>query len=427
MFYKIIILFYYLKTKYFHNFANRAALEKWQENKINKIILRVIAKSQFYNGYIKNPYCSPLSGLPPINKTVMMDNFDDFNTARIKLEEALKIAAKAEEDRNFSPKLGKYSVGLSSGTSGIRGVFLVSPFEQAKWCGTILGKMLPCSIFRRQKIAFFLRADNNLYESIKSNSLNFCFFDLKKDVNENIKRLGEFQPNILVAPPSMLNLIAEAQQSGDINIYPYKIISVADVLYADTAGKLESVFKQKIHQIYQATEGLIACTCKCGRLHLNEDILSVRKKYLDKPSGRFIPIITDFNRITQPIINYELNDILVESTEKCLCGSVFTGIEKIEGRCDDILYYTDNKGVKHTVFPDFIIRTILKHIPKAGDFLFAQTDINTAVLFLETNECSEGLLQALKEIIPIEITVEALQRPANLSVKRKRVVRKFNP
>ena len=126
MFYKIIILFYYLKTKYFHNFANRAALEKWQENKINKIILRVIAKSQFYNGYIKNPYCSPLSGLPPINKTVMMDNFDDFNTARIKLEEALKIAAKAEEDRNFSPKLGKYSVGLSSGTSGIRtSIFVV--------------------------------------------------------------------------------------------------------------------------------------------------------------------------------------------------------------------------------------------------------------------------------------------------------------
>jgi len=423
---KFLILFYYIKTKYFHNFTDRVALQKWQKNKIRKFISKTLDRSPFYKEYFKDCRQSSVGEWPLVNKKMMMDNFDNFNTADIKLKDALEVAMKAEEDRNFTPKLGKYSVGLSSGTSGIRGVFLISPLEQAKWCGTILAKMLPYSIFKKQKIAFFLRADNNLYEIVKSRQINFRFFDLKKDIKHNLQELNKFQPDILVAPPNMLRIIAQAHEEGSIFVSPIKIISVADILYEDIKSKLENIFKQKVHQVYQATEGFIACTCKYGHLHLNEDIISVRRKYCDKESGRFIPVVTDFNRTTQPVINYELNDILVEDKTKCLCGSPFVVIKKIEGRSDDILCYIDREEARHIVFPDFIIREILKYMPNAEDFLFRQTDINNAVLFLSENEDSGMLLKSLNEIIPINITIEPLARPLDLSLKQKRVSREFN-
>lgn len=425
MFNKIIILFYYLKTKYFQHFADRATLLNWQKKKIKRFLPKIISKSPFYQKYFQGKEGAPLETLPLINKEVMMTHFDEFNTASIKLSQAMSLAEKAEADRNFTPKLGRYSVGLSSGTSGRRGVFLISPFEQGKWCGTILGKMLPGSIFEKQKIAFFLRADNNLYESIKSRRINFKFFDLKKDPAANLQRLHAFQPDILAAPPQMLRLITQAQERGDISISPIKIISVADVLYADLQAKMERVFKQKIHQVYQATEGLLGCTCQYGNLHLNEDILAVRKKYIDKQSGRFIPIITDFNRTTQPIINYELNDILIENTQPCPCGSPFLRIQSIEGRADDILVYKDKTGAEKIVFPDFIVRALLKHLPAGEEFLFEQQTPSQAVLYLSCPVDQDILLQALHSIIPIQITIRPFEPCKDLSLKQKRVKRNF--
>ncbi|MFW2308254.1 adenylate synthase, partial [Aliarcobacter butzleri] len=76
---------------------------------------------------------------------------------------------------------------------------------------------------------------------------------------------------------------------------------------------------------------------KEGNLHLNEDIVYIEKDWIDEKSGRFSPIITDFNRKSQPIIRYKLDDILILEKQSCPCGCVFTRIKKIEGRCDDIL------------------------------------------------------------------------------------------
>jgi len=65
-------------------------------------------------------------------------------------------------------------------------------------------------------------------------------------------------------------------------------------------------------------------------MHLNEDILIFQREYIDKSTGRFMLIITDFRRTAQPIIRDRLNDILLENTEPCQCGSLFRRIEKIE-------------------------------------------------------------------------------------------------
>src|SRR5262249_38661169 len=138
------------------------------------------------------------SRLPPIGKAEMMANFDRFNTAGIRREEAMGTALRAETGRDFRPTLNGLTGGLSSGTSGHRGLFLVSPAEQAGWAGVLLARALPALHPRSYRIALFLRSNSNLYERLGSRWLQFRWFDLMTPLEKAIQELNSFRPDILV-------------------------------------------------------------------------------------------------------------------------------------------------------------------------------------------------------------------------------------
>lgn len=311
------------------------------------------------------PYMNEISSrqwvhLPIIDKEIMMEHFDTLNTAAITKEQAFQITFEAERTRNFSPTIHNITIGLSSGTSGNRGIFLVSEEERYLWAGSILAKVLPSSILKKQTIAFFLRANSNLYETTKNKRISFHFFDLLDHFETHIKRLNEIRPTILIAPPSMLRKIAEWKEGGHIHITPKKVVSVAEVLEDLDREYIQLVFQQVVHQIYQCTEGFLATTCKQGTLHMNEDLVYIDKEYVDKGRGIFVPIITDFSRKTQPIIRYRLNDLLIEKKQPCACGSPFLALERIDGRCDDIFIGRGKTTAKEiSLFPDFIRRAVM--------------------------------------------------------------------
>jgi putative adenylate-forming enzyme len=355
-----ILLSYWKTRKNMKSFSNREQLLSWQNKKVKKYFKYILPKSEFYREFYKDINLDNWQSLPEIDKAIMMKNFDKLNTSGIKKDNAFRLAFKSEKTRDFSPKIKNITIGLSSGTSGSRGLFLVSDKERALWAGAILAKTLPFSIFKEQKIAFFLRANSNLYDTVKSNKIQFEFFDLLDTIDNHINRLNSFQPDIVVAPSSMLLILSKMKENKSLVINPIKVISVAEVLDTLDEKYIIKQFNQIVHQIYQCTEGFLATTCEYGTLHLNEDLLIIQKDYLDEHLGKFSPIITDFSRTTQPIIRYKLNDILTEKKDICKCGSVFTAIESIEGRCDDIFYLQsikDNESIP--IFPDFIRRAII--------------------------------------------------------------------
>jgi putative adenylate-forming enzyme len=354
------ILWHYLLTKYARRFSSRKELLEWQDKKIRNFLEKILPKSPFYRDYYQGLDIHNWQQFSIIDKSVMMANFDDLNTVGIKKSEAFTLATEAEKTRNFSSTLQGYTVGLSSGTSGNRGLFIVSQPEQQAWAGTILAKALPQFILTPQRIAFFLRANSNLYETVKRQRIQFEYFDLFSSVESHIERLNQVSPTILVAPPSMLRLLADAHLTGNLNIAPLKIVSVAEVLDPLDERYIGNYFGQTVHQLYQCTEGFLGSTCEYGTLHMNEDILVIQKDYIDKDAGKFMPIITDFNRKTQPIIRYRLDDILTERQTPCSCGSVFTALESVEGRRDDIFWLPNQTGERLIpMFPDFIRRAII--------------------------------------------------------------------
>ncbi len=390
------ILWHYLITKYGRQFSNREQLLRWQNNQVIKLLKKTLPKSQFYRHHYQGLDIKNWQQFPIINKALMMANFDNLNTVGIRKKEAFGLANEAEKTRDFSPTIKGYTIGLSSGTSGNRGLFLVSAAEQKKWAGTILAKALPQPILIPQKIAFFLRANSNLYETVQRQRIQLEYFSLFSSLEDHIQRLNELQPTILVAPPSMLRFLAEAKLNNELKILPIKIISVAEVLEPLDKQYIHHAFGQIVHQIYQCTEGFLGSTCRYGTLHLNEDIIVIQKEYIDQNSGRFVPIITDFNRLTQPIIRYRLDDVLVERQSPCPCGSIFTGLESIEGRQDDIFCLPNQSEEKLIpLFPDFIRRAIIMASETIEEYRVVQKSLDSIEVSLKLSTDASQVVQSL--------------------------------
>jgi putative adenylate-forming enzyme len=344
---KLLILFYFMKFRWFSRFKGAAALQRLQRNLYQKQLAFIRRNSAFYK---EN------KGLPIIDKGIFMERFDSINTVGINKEKAMNFAIECEKTRDFGKKLGGVTVGLSSGTSGHRGAFLISDRERAIWAGAILARTLPKNHLFGVKIAFFMRANSELYETVRSRMIQFEFFDMLGDMGENFQKLLSFRPTMLVAPPSCLLVLAKWNAARVIK--PKKVISIAEVLEEADAEIIKEAFDvTAVHQIYQCTEGFLGVTCEHGVLHINEDIVKIEKEKLG--NRRFVPIVTDLRRRAQPVVRYRLNDILIERREPCPCGSPFLALEKIEGRQDDVFEFDGENGAPVAVFPDFIRRCVL--------------------------------------------------------------------
>ena len=392
MFLKLKIFKYLLIYRFRKEFKTREALETWQNKKIKKHLKRVVKKSSFYSERLQK--YNSWTAFPIINKKIFMDNFDAINTHGIEKEAAFEVAIKGEQTRNFSPMIKNITIGLSSGTSGNRGIFMVSIKERAQWVAYVVLNLLGFK-FKKRKIAFFLRANSNLYTSAKSRLIDFNFFDLKKPLKENILSLNKYNPDILIAQPSMLREIAKAQQEKTINIKPSKIISVAEVLEPIDHSLLKRTFNQVIHQAYQCTEGFLAKTCRYGTLHFNEDLVKIEQHFLDSNKDRYHPIITDFTRSSQPIFRYELNDIIIDKQAPCPCGSIFKAIDHIEGRSDDTFVLESRDGKSVNIFPDFIRRTIIITCKNIKEYIVEQSGDKEITIYLDSQnfESAKTLLE----------------------------------
>ncbi len=361
-----------------------------------------------------------------INKKKYLENFKEMNQLGLSYDACLNQALSQEESRNFTPLDKELVVGLSSGTSGQRGVFIASANEQMLWVANIFSHLPWFSLFRKSKIAFFLRANSPVYENVsRSKRIQFEYFDLTIKFDDLLEKLKKFEPTVLVAPPYILNMILddiETRKSKFSNLEV--IVSVADTISGDLKGRLRKEFKCPVHEIYQATEGFLAATCRYENLHLNDDVLLFEEKIIDEKTNRWTPIITDYYRQSQAVIRFELNDTLVSSNKECPCGSKRKHILKVEGRNDETLLIQGQR-----FFPDYLRHAVQNSLRHSIDFCIVHQAENEVMVKFEgekdlalVNEVANNLEKLFhsKEVFGVNIKFEfGFQR--ELWQKRKRV------
>lgn len=349
-------LFAFLTARYGGGFASRELINRRQDRAFAHFRKRIMPRSPFYRDFAD----TPLDQLPRMTKTLLMENFSAINTCGIDRERAFEIALQSERSRDFNPLIGDVAVGLSTGTSGQRGLFLASERERRLWGATMLGRYWP-ELWRRQRVAFFMRADNALYRSMSNRMVRFEFFDLLGDFDSHVIRLEALDPSVLIAPARILSLLAQLQEKGRLSLAPRRVISVAETLSGDDKAGIHRAFGLPVDQVYQATEGVLAMTCPAGNLHLNERLMRIDEDVIDSASGAFCPIIHDFTRESLPILNYRLDDVLIPDPRPCSCGCTSRRIARIEGREDDMLWWPGVRG--RVLIPAEAIRTAIACLP----------------------------------------------------------------
>lgn len=321
-----------------------------------------------------------LEAFPIINKSIWIENYSELNNLNLHYNDLYAEAKKQEISRDFNGLFRGHTIGLSSGTSGKPGIILVSKNERAIWVATVLKNIIGLKL-KKRKVAFFLRSNSTLYESVKSKLLEFSYFDLSLPLEQLKLQLLEYKPDIIVAPSTVLNKILENHDSVSLNNLE-QIIAVAEVFDDLTKNALKNQFpKVQLSEVYQATEGLLAYSCKLGNIHFNsnqihaefEDLPLVNKsEILPKDVFRKQLIITDFTRKAQPLIRYRMGDIVQIRKNICPCGNTNTWIHIIEGRQEDQLQFRNKAGDSIWLFPDSVRQWIIQSSQNVKDFCVIQ-------------------------------------------------------
>ncbi|MDX8531379.1 CoF synthetase [Mesorhizobium sp. VK25A] len=386
---------------------SRADFERWQAAALRRFLDRDLPQAPFYR---KPP--ARLADLPVTDKALLMARFEDFNIHGLTATDAW--AAQADDGR-----AGALTIGASTGTSGNRGLFVISEAEKYRWLGAILAKAAPDLLWRGMRVAVILPQNTGLYDSArKSRLVKLAFFDLTVGPESWRAALEAFDPTVIIAPPKILRHFA----SESFRLRPKRVFSAAETLDPVDRPVIEDFFRLPLDQIYMATEGLFAVTCRQGGLHLAED--SVFFEFEPAGEGLATPLVTAFRRQTQIMARYRMNDLLRLSKEPCRCGSPLRCVDEIVGRMDDVFRLMSQDG-PILVTPDVLRNAVLKADRRIDDFRLVQTGPDSVELRLppmladDAAAAAHQAVRALLEMRKTAATVKLIRAPLPLETGRK--------
>jgi phenylacetate-coenzyme A ligase PaaK-like adenylate-forming protein len=328
-----------------------------------------IRHSPFYEELYRNIKIDTdivLGDLPIINKSTMMDNFDRFVTdPRLKLSELQAHIKQLTRDEYY---LGEYRVITTSGSSGLKGVFVSNRKE---W-STALAGFLRCGSFmgvtpripNRWKLTT-IGADSPMHVTYRmSVSTDVGLMKTQRlsatsSIRDLVEALNAFQPDCLASYPSIASLLAEEQLEGRLNIHPKVVSTLAEVRTEDMEQKIREGWGVSPFNNYGMTEAGIVFGSDCPfhqGIHVFEDLFIVEvmdehNNAVSDASAGYKILITNLFNFTQPLIRYEVSDMITMSTELCACSSPFRLIATLEGRSDDIIHLRGVDGQDVPVHP----------------------------------------------------------------------------
>lgn len=338
-----------------HECWPRARLEELQQCRLARLLDWVSQRSPFYREFCRTHRLGPpfsLQDFPIMDKKTYMKHFDEIVTdPRLRLSQLQEHMAHVSGDEYY---LGKYRVLTTAGSSGQKTVMV---FNRKEWSiqeaasMRIAGMMGVVPFSMRRPTIVTIGSPSPLHDSYRLPlSMNvglyrYYVLPATAPVEELVQQLNSIQPHVLRGFPSMLGLLVTEQLQGRLHINPAIIAGGGEPLTSELRKQLQAAWpKSSVFDIYGTQEGLRAMECNPGQgMHIFEDLGIVEvvdednRPVPDGTLGHKI-LFTSLFGFTQPIIRYEISDMMVLAREPCPCGQPFRRIIAINGRNDDVLY-----------------------------------------------------------------------------------------
>ena len=249
---------------------------------------------------------TPLSSLPVITRSELMQRFEDWVTdPGLKLQELRAFVA--DPLRVGEAYLDKYVVWESSGTSGEPGIFVQDAAAMAVYDSLeALRRNNPRSLARcldplylSERTAFVGATNGHFASYVTLERLRRInpwmagttrSFSILQSVDELVLGLNEFAPTIVATYPTAAALLADEAQSGRLQIKPREVWTGGESLSAATRDRVQQTLACTVRNSYGASEFLaMGWECGDGHLHINADwviLEPVDERYRPVPAGQ---------------------------------------------------------------------------------------------------------------------------------------------
>ncbi|HPA64321.1 MAG TPA: phenylacetate--CoA ligase [Spirochaetota bacterium] len=183
------------------------------------------------------------------------------------------------------------------------------------------------------------------------------------NTEKQLMLMKDFGSTLLACTPSYALNIADfaAKNAPEIDFKKLKLrkgIFGAEPWTNEMRAEIESRLDIDAYDIYGLSEVIgpgVSCECEAKQgMHVFEDHFYV--EIINPETGEILPegsqgeiVYTSLTKEARPVIRYRSRDITRLYRDNCSCGRVFTKMEKITGRSDDMLII---RGVN--VFPSQI-------------------------------------------------------------------------
>ncbi|MDQ7782346.1 MAG: hypothetical protein RDU20_05695 [Desulfomonilaceae bacterium] len=247
-------------------------------------------------------------------------------------------------------------------------------------------------------------------------------------LEDQVRRLKEFQPTILWFYPSVLRAVMHYLKKPLREIIrPRILIGTAEVLDDVLRDRLNDELDADCFDLYGSSEfGPLAWECHAHEgLHLCADHFVF--ECLDSSSGSEAEpdahaVVTSLYGYAMPFLRYRLEDLCDFDLRRCSCGSAFPLIGPVKGRENDLIKLPSGRCMS-----PLALQTALKRLPMVDQWRVVQESTGDLIVELAVNtppvgqsfldETEQEIRSLLGEPVNVEIRLVDFARDGKLKFK----------
>ncbi|MFC4117952.1 phenylacetate--CoA ligase family protein [Nonomuraea zeae] len=389
------------------------AIAERQRTRLAELVAYARARSPFYRELYRDlpERVDDPALLPVTSKKTLMPRFDDWVTDRAVTLERVEafVADPGLVGERFQDE---YLVATTSGTSGLRGLFLQDAQTMAVHTalGTRAGSGLKAGdVFRilaRAGRTAIVSAPGGHFSTVASAAWfrrerpllgrTLRVFSINQPLPDLVAELNHYNPASIAGFLSMLTLLAREQEAGRLRIRPATIIAGGETATPESLERIGDAFHTKARASYAATEcGFLSYGCEHGWYHVNSDWALAEPVDADHrpvPPGEpsHTVLVSNLANRVQPILRYDLGDSVLLRPDPCPCGSPLPAI-RVQGRAADLLTFPTGRGEQVSISP-MLFGTLLDRAAGVEQYQIVQSAPGTLRVRLRPSDGADAEL-----------------------------------
>jgi phenylacetate-CoA ligase len=332
--------------------APRAQLIALQQQRLDALVTHARERSPYYRRTLPSARgCVELATLPTLDKATLIERFDEIACDPRLRGDALRAHLAGPHARE--PYCGEFRVLRTSGSSGRHGLFV---YDEAGWAAYVaqflrVTALAGVALWEQPGLRIGVVSATDPTHASAQVAMTCAALGLARlqplpvtlPLERIVDGLNDAQPDVLHAYASYAALLADEQSAGRLRIAPRVVTCSSELLTPEMARRVHAAFGVAPFDFYATTEGLWAAQCAAhAGFHVFEELCIVenvdddRRPVPDGTPGARVLVTNLFNR-AQPLIRYELPDVVTHDAEPCPCGRTLARMRDVHGRSADVL------------------------------------------------------------------------------------------